>query len=182
MKSKLQKELDAIGKMSREELLEYGRKLIEIDECDGTLVEIDLNDEELLKKITFFRKECKKRSWNGSNRGYYGVTGMFAWNRRFGFTCDISLHVPYRFPIYHPRKGIKHIKLDDWFAAFDLQRKVLEKVRKNMAYLIRLKNELGLPGPVQYEQSANGSKGWGTYFFELSQEEIDEILKYCPKK
>lgn len=174
MRKKLKEELQAIGLMNKEQLNKYTGALLASFERGGTIVEIDRNDEELLKKIILFSRECRRHSLCSWDKENYGINGQFEWNGKYGFIARINIHSAFLREEYDKRRK----SFPEWFEGIEKQKEILEKVRKNMAYLIRLKKQLKLPGPVQYEVGTEGPKGYGSYFFELSQDEIDDILQH----
>lgn len=142
---------------------------------DGTLVPVDLDDKVLQAKIKSFRRQCDKyyvTCWieDEINEPCLGIEFMPQWEDKYGFTFQFMYHEPY----FSSRRG--HHTTDEWIEGFKQQIKMVKKARHNLAKLIRLKERLKLPGPIQEIRDRSDQVGFR--YFVLTQEEIDEILKY----
>lgn len=138
-----------------------------------TFFRIDPNDKKLAAKIEKFKIQCRKRRFIENEDKSYGVHFRPEWDEDYGFTYIIWSHMPYVFQERH------YHDFDDLIEGEKKQIKFIKKARHNLAVLIRLKEKMKIPGPIQelkelYDENNISRR---TYV-PLTQEEIDKILKY----
>lgn len=141
---------------------------------EGIVVKINKKNQKLLSNIEFFQKECLKRGMKMDEENY-GVIFFPRWDRKYGFVYKMSCNGCLDFTPYNIRP--KGFTFEQFIEANKKQLPVIKKARHNLACLIRLRNKLKLPGPIQ-KCATDFSKGLGHYLVVVSQEEIDDILKY----
>lgn len=143
--------------------------------ADGIVVKINKRNLKLLSKIEIFKRECEKREISLANAKECKVFFYPRWDVKYGFV--------YKMRSCEAESSFSFDRMKQGFTFEELIQAVKEKIpeikraRHNLACLIRLKNKLGLPGPIQ-KIVKDYDKGWGDYLKVLPQEEIDSILKY----
>lgn len=141
---------------------------------EGVKVKVDKKNLKLLANIELFKKECLKRKIYPLAENNYGVGFLPHWYQKYGFIYNLNT-----FEALHlMRKDTSiGITFEQLLQAEKKQIQIIRKARHNLACLIRLKQRLGLPGPIQKITTGCGYGLWD-YPVVVSQEEIDEILKY----
>lgn len=133
----------------------------------------DQNDKKLIKKLKSFKNQCEKREFiEWKQKKSYGVSFTPEWDNERGFTFDISSSEPYTFQEtgYH--------NFDSLIAGEKKQIEFIKKARHSLACLIRLKNKMQIPGPIQELRNLPAGENVLSVYVPLTQEEIDDILKY----
>lgn len=137
-----------------------------------TFFHVDQNDKKLVKKICNFEKQCEKRTFQDWNGKSYGVSFWPEWDMDRGFSFRISSYAPY----VHQEVGYHNF--DSLIEGEKKQIMFIRKARHSLACLIRLKNKMKIPGPIQELRDMLVGDIMKATYVPLTQEEIDDILKY----
>lgn len=142
------------------------------DEQEDRL-KINENDTDLAARINIFKDECKRINALEEAKRRNGFYYKFSWYQEIGFNFRFLLYAT--IPVFTDEE-MKTQTIDECCDALKRQIAILEEGKKTLAGLIRLKNELKLPGPVT--QRVFDKNILDLRYRELPDNEIEDILKH----